>query len=109
MAVVILADFQADNAAAFPALPPGMAERIYAPGERHVLTDAKGNASPQTVPWPPGDAILAKLAALRAARQARETPPPPPPRVPALTLEGLAAALRAKGLLTAAEIEAAKS
>ncbi len=104
-----LADFAADNAAPFPALPDGMIERIYAPGERHVLADAKGNAHPQAMPWPPGDAILAKLAELRAARAARETPPPPSPRQPALTIDGLAAALRAKGVLTAGDIEAAKS
>jgi hypothetical protein len=61
------------------------------------------------MPWPPGDAIVARLAALRAARQSREAPPPPPSRAPALTVEGLAAALRAKGVLTAAEIEAAKT
>ncbi len=104
-----LTDFQGDNAAAFPPLPDGMSERIYAPGERHVLADAKGNAHPQAMPWAPGDAILAKLAALREARAAREAPPPPSPRQPALTIESLAAALRAKGVLTAAEIESAKT
>jgi hypothetical protein len=112
-----LADFAADNGstgspqaeAAFPALPPGMAERIYEPGERHVLADAKGNAFPQALPWPPGDAIIAKLAALRAARGARETPPPPQPRAPMVTVESLAAALLAKGVLTPAEFEAAKT
>ena len=74
-----LADFASDNAAAFPTLPPGMAERIYEPSQRHVLADAKGNAQPQPMPWPPGDAIIAKLADLRIARAVREAPPPPPP------------------------------
>jgi hypothetical protein len=104
-----LADFAADHGAPFPALPAGMAERIYEPGARHVLTDAKGNANPQPPPWPLGDAIIAKLAALKAARTARELPPPAPPRVPALTVDGLAARLVAKGLLTPGDIESAKS
>ena len=33
-----LADFAADNGAAFPELPLGFVERIYAPGERHART-----------------------------------------------------------------------
>ncbi len=103
-----LADFAADHGTVFPDLPPGMAERIYEPGERHVLADAKGNAFPQAMPYAPGDAILARLAALRTARQVRETPPPPPPRQPALTLDALAARLVAKGVLTAVDIDAAK-
>jgi hypothetical protein len=103
-----LAAFAADSGAAFPPPPAGMVERIYAPGERHVLADAKGNAFPQPLPWPPGDAILAKLDALRAARGARETPPPPPPRQKALTVDGLAALLVAEGVLTPGKVDAAK-
>ena len=103
-----LADFAADNAGSFPALPIGFVERIYEPGERHVLADAKGNAFPQPMPYAPGDAILARLAALRAARAARETPPAPPPRQPILTVDALAARLVAKGVLTMGDIDAAK-
>jgi hypothetical protein len=89
------ANFATDSGATAPALPAGVAERLYdddpAHG-RHVYCDAKGNqldASPGPGAWAPGDAIIANCTALIGAQQARiaaalAARQPEPPEAPAI-------------------------
>lgn len=67
-------NFTLDYGAAPPALPAGMVGRIYDPGDRHVLLDARGNEFPQSGAFAAGDAIIAARGALIAAKAEREAP-----------------------------------
>jgi hypothetical protein len=66
------ADFAADFGVTLPVLPVGVVERIYVPGARHALIDAKGNqVDTGSVSWDIGDAAIAAVGKALAAQAAR--------------------------------------
>lgn len=72
-------NFALDYGAAFPALPAGAVERIYTPGDRHVVSYLPGGDVAQPMPWDFGDGAIADIAKLLAAQTARLTPGAPTP------------------------------
>jgi hypothetical protein len=68
-------NFALDYGAPAPALPEGERERIYTPGDRHVICGRYGDIA-QEMPWPQGDAIIAACQTLvdRAASRLNQRP-----------------------------------
>lgn len=64
-------NFKADHGAALPPLPKGITERIYEPGKRHALVRGTDVVDGGPMPWPEGDAIIAKGKDLLARQQDR--------------------------------------
>lgn len=69
------ANFEADFGAGLPAFPPGADEHIYTQGRRHCFMGGGNVIDGGPLPWPDGDAILARLAAAIAAQQRRRAMP----------------------------------
>lgn len=64
--------FEKDHGKKLPALPPGITERIYEPGVRHALNRGNNTVDGGPMPWPEGDAVIAKLNTLLQRQVARE-------------------------------------
>jgi hypothetical protein len=64
-------NFEADHGAVLPPLPEGITERIYEPGKRHALVRGTDVVDGGPMPWPEGDAIIAKGKDLLARQQDR--------------------------------------
>lgn len=67
------ADFEKAFDMAAPQLPQGINQRIYQPGVRHPLNKDDNTMDGGPMPWPLGDAIIARADQVMADIKAKET------------------------------------